>query len=160
MATWSELEESSPELAALARERFEATDLVMLGTLRKDGWPRITPIEYTLFEGDFAIGGMWQSKKMLDLLRDPRCGIHSETANKDGQEGDAKLFGRARSYDAATEERYWQHIWETTQFHPGGPAHVFAIDIDSAAYIRFTRDGTMSWPTWPGGKWRTKKGGG
>jgi hypothetical protein len=160
MATWAEFEQSSPELAGLARERFEMTDLVMLGTLRKDGWPRITPIEYTIFEGDFAIGGMWQSKKMLDLLRDPRCTIHSTTTDKDGKEGDVKLFGWARQYDAVTEKRYWQHIFETIQFQPVGPAHVFAIDIESVAYLRFTGDGTMNWLTWPGGEWRTKESGG
>lgn len=157
---WTDFETTIPELGVLLRQRFESTDLVMLGTMRKDGWPRITPIEYTIFEGDFVIGGMWQSKKMLDLLRDPRCSIHSTTTNKDGQEGDAKLFGRARTYDAATEERYWQHIYETMQFRPNGPAHVFAIDIDSAAYVRFTGEGTMNWLTWPGGEWRTKASGG
>ena len=80
--------------------------------------------------------------------------------SKDGQEGDAKLFGRARTYDAATEERYWQHIYDTMQFRPNGPAHVFAIEIDSAAYVRFTGEGTMNWLTWPGGEWRMKASGG
>ena len=120
MATWTEFEASSPELAALARERFDATELVMLGTLRKDGWPRITPIEYTIFEGDFVIGGMWQSKKMQDLERDARCSVHSTTTDKNGQQGDVKLFGRARGFDAATEERYWQHIYDKMQWRPAG----------------------------------------
>lgn len=67
----------------------------MLGTLRKNGWPRVTPIEYTFWEGELVLGGMWQSKKLLDLLRDSRCVIYSTTNDKSGQQGDAKLYGRA-----------------------------------------------------------------
>jgi len=158
MASWSEFEAAAPELAALAKERFEATDLVMLGTLRKNGWPRITPIEFSYFEGEFTMGGMWQSKKLLDLLRDGRCVVHNTTANKSGQEGDVKLYGRASPLDPAREEGYWQHIFEKMNWRPEGPAHVFTFDIESAAYVTFEGDGTMRWLTWPGNEWHTKRG--
>jgi len=39
---------------------------------------------------------MWRSKKALDLLRDPRIVVHSVTSNKDGTDGDVKIYGRAR----------------------------------------------------------------
>lgn len=154
---WSDFEQQAPELAQLAKERFAATELVMLGTLRKNGWPRITPIEYTFFEGDLMLGGMWQSKKCLDLLRDPRCVVHSTTSNKNGQEGDVKVYGRAATLDAEREERYWQHIFELMNWRPDGPAHVFALDIESAAYVTFSGEGTMRWLTWPGNAWRERK---
>ncbi|MEX0783210.1 MAG: pyridoxamine 5'-phosphate oxidase family protein [Dehalococcoidia bacterium] len=154
---WEEFERDAAELSQLAKERFAATELAMLGTLRKNGWPRITPIEYTFFEGDLMLGGMWQSKKCLDLLRDPRCVLHNTTSNKNGQEGDIKIYGRVVTLDAEREERYWQHIFEVMHFRPDGPAHVFALDIESAAYVAFSGDGTMRWLTWPGNDWRTKK---
>jgi hypothetical protein len=150
MATWNEFKEAAPELAGLAKERFDSTQLVMLGTLRKDGWPRVTPIEFTIFEGDFVIGGMWQSKKMLDLLRDDRCAVHSTTSDKNGQQGDAKLYGRARAMAEERLEPYWQHIFAEIGWRPEGPAHVFTIDIESAAYVKFAGDGTMRRLTWPG----------
>ncbi len=157
MATWSAFEAASPELARLAGERFETTGLVMLGTLRKNGWPRITPIEYTIWQGELVLGGIWQSRKMLDLLRDPRCTIHSATTNKNGREGDVKLYGRAAPLAAEREPAYWQHILETQNFRPGGPAHVFTIDIESAAYVRFTPEGEQHTLTWPGGHWRVSR---
>lgn len=150
MANWLEFSKGAPELARLAKERFDSTELVMLGTLRKNGWPRVTPIEFTIFEDDFVIGGMWQSKKLLDLLRDDRCAVHSTTSNKNGQEGDAKLYGRAMPMAEDRLERYWQHIFETTGWRAEGPAHVFTIDIVSAAYVKFGGDGTMRRLTWPG----------
>lgn len=157
MASWADFERAAPELAGLVRERFASTQLVMMGTLRKNGWPRVTPIEYTLWDGQLVIGGMWQSKKLLDLLRDPRCAFHSTTSNKDGTEGDAKLYGRATTLPEERLEPYWQHIYDEIGFRPDGPAHVFTIDIESAGYVVFG-EGTMRmlrWPAGPGG-WETR----
>jgi hypothetical protein len=154
MVSWSEMELQAPELARLAYERFESTELVMLGTLRANGWPRVTPIEYTIFEGDFVLGGMWQSKKCLDLLRDGRCVVHSTTSNKDGKQGDAKLYATARPLEEERVEPYWQHIFAKLGWRPEGPAHVFVLDFSSAAYVRFTGDGAMERLMWPGdGAW-------
>jgi Pyridoxamine 5'-phosphate oxidase len=154
---WQAFAADAPELSRLILDRFESTDLVMLGTIRKNGWPRISPIEYTIYEGELMLGGMWQSKKLLDLLRDPRCTIHSTTANKDGQEGDAKLYGRATPLAPEREEGYWQHIFDTTGWRAEGPAHVFTVDVISAGYIVFDGEGTMRWLTWPNGDWRTQR---
>jgi len=120
MATWSQFETDCPDLARLARERFGATDLVMLGTLRKNGWPRITPIEYTIWEGELVLGGMWQSRKMLDLLRDPRCAIHSTTTNKNGQEGDVKLTVGDSSRSGARARLLATHLRDH-ELPAGGP---------------------------------------
>ena len=70
---WTEFESAAPELAGLATERFAATDLIMLGTLRKDGWPRISPSEYTIFEGDLMLGGMWQSSRIASGISLAHC---------------------------------------------------------------------------------------
>lgn len=157
MVSWSVLQQQCPDLAKLAEERFGSTELVMLGTLRKDGFPRITPIEFAYWEGEFVIGGIWQSKKMLDLLRDPRCVVHSTTTNKNGQEGDVKLYGRAAPLAEDREPAYWQYIKETMGFEPGGPAHVFTIDFESASYVRFEEGVGMHMLRWPGGAWTVRK---
>ncbi len=130
----------------------------MLGTLRRDGWTRISPTEYVFFEGELVLGGMWQAKKALDLLRDSRCTLHSVTTDKDGQQGDVKLYGRALPVeDPAWLARYWDHIFALQNFRPNGPAHVFTIDVESAGYIVFSGDGMMRWLTWPGNQWRSGK---
>jgi len=154
MASWAEFEREAPALAALCFQRFRATELMMLGTIRKNGYPRISPTEWTLYEGELVLGGIWQAKKALDLLRDPRCTLHSTTTNKSGKEGDAKLWGRAVPMPEDQQAPYWDHIFEEIGFRPDGPAHVFTIDIESAAYVTFTGDGTMKRLRWPGdGEW-------
>ena len=68
---WEEFRLSDPELAALGEERFDRTGLVLIATLRKDGWPRISPVEPLITDGRLYLGMMWQSRKALDLLSDP-----------------------------------------------------------------------------------------
>lgn len=154
MASWSEFEQEAPALAALCYQRFRATELTMLGTIRKNGYPRISPTEWTLFDGNLVLGGIWQAKKARDLLRDPRCMLHSTTSNKNGQEGDAKLWGRALPMPENQQDPYWEHLG----WRPEGPAHVFVIDIESAAYLAFREGEGMKRLQWPGdGTWKVTK---
>ena len=81
---WEEFKRADPELTALGEERMEATGLVLLGTLRKNGFPRISPVEPLLTMGRLYLGMMWQSRKALDLLRDPRCTVHSTVSDRHG----------------------------------------------------------------------------
>src|SRR5207302_10514377 len=69
---WAEFSAAAPELAEFGRERIESTRMVTLGTIRGDGWPRVSPCEAYIVERDLLLGMMWRSKKALDLLRDPR----------------------------------------------------------------------------------------
>jgi hypothetical protein len=125
--------------------------------LRKNGWPRISPIEYTFWEGDLVLGGMWQSKKFLDVIRDNRVTLHSTTANKNGQEGDAKLYGRLLALAEERVEPYWQHILALLNWRPSGPAHLYTMDIESGAYLRFASEGHMHMLRWPGEGWEVRK---
>lgn len=135
---WSEFESSAPRLAALGRERFESTELAMLGTLRKDGWPRVTPIEFAFFEGDLYLGGIWKSKKMRDLERDPRCVLHSVTSDKAATQGDFKLTALATPQeDADVRERYGQHIFDQIGWRPEEPYHLFRVEVREAAFVMF-----------------------
>ena len=56
--TWQEFARENPELAALGEERLDRNGLVMLATLRKNGWPRISPVEPLFFNGQLYLGMM------------------------------------------------------------------------------------------------------
>jgi hypothetical protein len=58
-----------------ARERFLADGLILVGTLRRDGSPRISPNEPAFGGGRFFVSMMWRSRKALDVLRDPRVTV-------------------------------------------------------------------------------------
>jgi hypothetical protein len=136
---WAEFARASPELAALGRERFERRELCMLGTLRRAGWPRISPCELDFVDEDLLLGMMWQSPKARDLLRDARCVLHSCVCNRDGTEGDFKLYGRGREErDPETHKAYRDAIRARIDWEPGGPFHLFAIDIESVGFVIFS----------------------
>ena len=74
---------------------LDATRVALLGTLRRDGSPRISPIEPYLAGGQLLIGAMAWSQKVADLRRDPRYVLHSAVTGPDSGEGELKLYGQA-----------------------------------------------------------------
>jgi hypothetical protein len=131
---WAEFEAVAPELAQLGRTIFERDEVALVGTIRRDGSPRISPTEPDIVNGRLFFGMIWQSYKALDLLRDPRCTVHGLVHDRFGKGGEFKLHGRAVEI-SATEERasYRQAIFKRIGWEPEEPNyHLFAIDIQSA----------------------------
>jgi hypothetical protein len=136
---WEEFAAACPELASLGEERLRARELGLLGTLRKNGYPRISPVEPEFVDGDLMLGMMWQSPKALDLLRDPRCVVHSVVSNREGTEGDFKLYAEAHDVqEPASRQRYRETIKARIDWEPEEPNyHLFALDVDSAGFVVF-----------------------
>ncbi len=135
---WTEFLAAAPEVRDAAVERVEKLGLALLGTLRQDGSPRISPCEMLVFEDDLLFGMMWRSTKALDLVRDSRCLLHSIVSDKAGTEGELKLRGRVTDVaDTARRRRYVRTVRDTTGFEPKEPFHLFALDIREASYIRY-----------------------
>jgi hypothetical protein len=136
---WDEFARACPEIAEHATGRFRRQELCMLGTLRADGSPRISPCELDFAAGHLILGMMWQSRKALDLLRDPRCVLHTCTTDRMGTEGDAKIYGRAIDVrDPATRQTYRDTVKERIDWAPDEPNfHAFAVDVESAGFITF-----------------------
>lgn len=140
---WDEFSRASPELAVLGEERLRGRELCLLGTLRRNGYPRISPVEPDFVDGELMLGMMWLSPKALDLRRDPRCVVHSVVSNRHGTEGDFKLYGRAvEVLDPERRGRYRATIKARIDWEPSEPSfHVFAIDVESAGFVIFGEDG-------------------
>lgn len=159
MATWTDFAAEAPDLAGLAERRLVATELMMLATLRRDGFPRISPVEpivesgrLVLHDGYLYFGSMGGSTKALDLRRDPRCAVHTATADKDVTDGDAKLWGRARELvDPAELERFADETERRMGWRPeAGNFHVFLIDLLGASSVAMKGD-VMLVETWKPG---------
>ena len=147
--SWKEFAAAAPELAALCEERFERTGAILLGSIRRDGTPRISPVEHLFFEGRLFLGMMWQSRKALDLLRDPRCLVHSMVVDKNDPAGEFKLRGRAVEVrDPEVVERYCQALHEKINWRPDGPFHLFAVEIERATFIKYQENGDQLVKEW------------
>ena len=136
---WDEFAKQAPELARLGVERIDGSGMVLLGTLRPNGFPRISPCEAIFCDGEVMLGMMWRSPKALDLLRDPRCVLHSTVSKTDGSEGDFKLYGRGVDvHDPGVRKRYCEALFAKIGWQPSEPEfHLFVVDVESAGWSRF-----------------------
>ena len=137
-ARWDEFATAQPELAAAGAAQFARTGLALVGTLRRDGWPRISPVEPFIVDGQLYLGMMWRSVKALDLLRDPRCVVHSTVADRHGSDGEFKVYGRAVEVaDLSERGRFADAVFAAIGFRPEEPEfHCFAVEIDSVVFSR------------------------
>jgi hypothetical protein len=136
---WEEFVAACPELAAVGEGRLRKHELCLVGTLRRNGFPRISPVEPEFVDGELMLGMMWRSPKALDLLRDPRLVVHSVVSRREGDEGDFKLYGRAVPVEESEPRaRYRATVKARIHWEPEEPNyHLFAVDVDSAGFVSF-----------------------
>jgi hypothetical protein len=142
MAAWSEVEDAVPELAEAVQRSFDAHVHKVIGTLRRDGSPRVSGTEASFFDGELWLGMMPTSMKALDLQRDPRFALHSATVDPQMTGGDAKLGGRAVEVtDPAIFAAFVQHFADARGQEPPGPFHLFRADVTEI--VRTTVEGDL-----------------
>jgi Pyridoxamine 5'-phosphate oxidase len=157
-ASWQDLELGAPEIARLGMDRINAAHIALLGTVRRDGSPRISPIEPYFAAGQLLIGAIAWSKKAADLARDPRLVLHTAVTGPDSGEGELKLYGSAVKASpqlrGATAGAWWPG-WAPDK------AIVFCLRIDKAVFIEWDIEhGLMTVHRWSpeGGYRQTTRG--
>src|SRR5919106_6634499 len=86
VARWQGVIDSEPELAAEVQAVFDAHKHKLIATLRRDGSPRISGIEFEFTAGDVSFGMMPRSRKRDDLRGDQRVELHSMSILPEGDE--------------------------------------------------------------------------
>jgi len=144
MLTWAELEQAAPETVARGRELLDRFQFVFAGTLRRDGAPRVNPVEAYVIDGHLLVNMIPRSLKALDLLRDPRVYVHAPVSSKSGGP-EFKLAGRANVLeDEALRTKLDDLFWEMIQWRPAPDSHYFEILADRAAYVTYDDTGQTS----------------
>lgn len=158
---WSELERAQPRLAELGRQRLLAPGVVLVATIRRDGSPRLSPVEPFVMDGDLWLSMLWQSTKAADLLRDPRILVHNVITSRDGGEGEFKLRGIARAEpDAQVQRRYADAVTADLGWSPTpGRFHLFAVDFGEVTFIRYDdATGDQHVVMWPSAREFVRRG--
>lgn len=93
--SWSKLESQSPEIAEFGKTRLH-NKVAYLGTIRKDGSPRVHPFTPIIGEGHFFIFMEPTSPKGHDLRRDGRYAVHCSVTDTSGESGEVIVTGRAK----------------------------------------------------------------
>jgi Pyridoxamine 5'-phosphate oxidase len=124
MASWSELAQEAPGIAAEGQALWERHGLAFLATVRADGSPRLHPVVPVLAGGRAFVVIADTSPKWRDLRNEPRCVLHALPGRRDDE---FVLRCRAR---------------ETPESHPAVRAaaghvvhdddHVFELELEQA----------------------------
>jgi hypothetical protein len=158
---WSELERLQPRLAVTASERLVGPGVLLLVTLRRDGTPRLSPVEPYVLDGRLLLSMLWGSQKAKDLQRDSRVLVHSTVTGREGTEGELKLRGRAvEETEPDVQEKYAAGVAEELGWRPEvGRFHLFEIEVEHVAFVRYDHDtGDQHVVTWPPGEEFVRRG--
>lgn len=151
---WREFETQQPALAGIGARKLTDPGVVLAGTIRRDGSPRISPVEPLLWDGDLWLSMGLGSYKAADLRRDPRILVHSIVTSRNGQDGEYKVRGSAvGETHPATQASYAEQVIARLGWHPElGKFHLFRLDIGDVTYICWddaTNDQYLT--RWPAG---------
>jgi hypothetical protein len=92
VATWAEFEREDGQLAAFGRERLDGR-VCFHATLRRDGSPRVHPVEPWVAAELLMVRFRRQSPKVREVDRDARYALHSPMDNPDGVGGEFLVSG-------------------------------------------------------------------
>ncbi len=155
MAAWTEFTDTAPRIAAIFTRRHAATgNLCLLGTLRSDGFPRISPMEPRVFEDQLWLVGMPGTTKFKDLARDPRFCLHTATVDPEVKDGDVKLWGVVHDVqEKALHQRFAAALFEDTGFDLRGRDfdHFYAVEVIGASAVE-VGGGHMDITVWKPGE--------
>jgi hypothetical protein len=145
--SWSEFEAAAPEIAGRGRELLERFQFVLIGTLTRDGSPRVNPVEAYVIDGHLLANMIPRSFKALDLLRDPRVYVHAPVTAKSGSP-EFKLAGHASVLaDEILRAKFDELLWNEIQWRAPPDSHYFEFFAERAAYVTYDGNGqtTLRW---------------
>ena len=133
---WAAFAVEAPVLAERIAAGFTSAGVVLIGTVRGDGSPRLSPVEPVFLEGELYLDMMWQSQKARDLLRDPRCEVHAAPADRLAPQ--LKLRGRVvEVHETGPRDRFVAHVCEHLGWSPYPQHHLFRVEVEGAAWISY-----------------------
>jgi hypothetical protein len=158
---WADFELQQPRFAALGREKLAGPGVVLVGTIRRDGSPRISPVEPMFWNGDLWLSMGLGTMKARDLRRDSRILVHSVVTNRDGGDGEFKVRGRALAEDdPGLNAEIAEAIAANLGWRPEvGKFHLFRVDVDDVTFIRWDgRNNDQYLSRWPEGREQVRRG--
>lgn len=148
---WGDFEADAGALGDEARALLERPGLVLVATVRRDGSPRVSPVEPFFWDGELWFGMMWRSLKAADLRRDARALVHSVVTTPDAPEPEVKVRGAAiPEADADRRSDVCRAIGDALPWQPD-PTRIelFRVDVGSAALVRYAETGDQHVVLWP-----------
>lgn len=158
---WQESAAQQPVLAEIGARKLTGPGVVLVATIRRDGSPRVSPVEPLLWDGNLWLSIGLGSRKVTDLRRDTRILVHSTVTNRNGEQDEYKLRGTAvEESRAAAQARYAREVAARLGWRPEpGKFHLFRVDLTDITFIRWDDKTNDQYIThWPAGTEFVRRG--
>jgi hypothetical protein len=137
---WADFESAAPELAARGRELIDRSGFVLLGTIRRDGTPRISPVEARVVQGHLMLVMIRGTHKARDVLRDPRLVLNTPVFDPADPGYEFKLRGRAVAVeDQGLLEATAEATEAASGWRPPVDWHFFSVEVEDVALMEWDR---------------------
>jgi len=147
---WADFESAAPELAAQGRELIDRQGFVLLGTIRRDGTPRISPVEARVVQGHLMLVMIRGTHKAHDVLRDARLVLNTPVFDPADPGCELKLRGRALPVDDRDLLEATAEATETASgWRPPADWHFFSVEVEDVALMEWDR-GALAMTRWTG----------
>ena len=151
---WSAIAAGEPALGAVVFDRLIGPGVLLAGTIRRDGSPRISGVEPLVMDGDLWLSMMRTSVKAADLARDPRILLHSVVTGPEPA-AEVKVRGTVHGEDDhGAQRRYAAAVSAGIGWRPVvGEFALFVVDVEDVTYIGYDADtGGQHVVRWPAGR--------
>src|SRR6476469_2858817 len=133
--SWEHLETGAPALGRAAHTLIERAGFIYLGTLRRDGTPRISPVEAHIVRRQLMLVMVAGSRKVRDLERDPRVTLQSPVTDAGDPGSELKLRGRVAEVGAAQRDATAAAVEAASGWRPRPSWRCVAVDVEWAALL-------------------------
>jgi pyridoxamine 5'-phosphate oxidase-like protein len=145
---WADFEREAPDLAAQGGELIGRFGFVLAGTIRRDGTPRISPVEARVVEGHLMLIMIRGTHKARDVLRDSRLVLNTPVFDPADPGCEFKLRGRAVAVeDRSLLEATTNATEAASGWRPPADWHFFSIEVDDVALMEWDR-GELTMTRW------------
>ena len=151
---WSAIAASEPTLGTAVFDSLIRPGVLLVGTIRRDGSPRISGAEPLVMDGDLWLSMMRASAKAKDLARDPRILLHSIVTGP-GPAPEVKVRGTVRAeQDHDVQRRYAAAVSAQIGWRPiVGEFALLVVDVEDVTYIGYDADTSgQHVARWPAGQ--------
>lgn len=160
MISFDELLSTAPDIATPIAAKLRSTGLGLLGTLRRDGSPRVSPIEVSFLDGQLFMGMMPGSRKLGDVRRDPRVTLLTPVADRLDVSGEGKLVGHAVEVRRVDERdrvlaAAAQAAGLDAEAIAGSP--VFELQVDAVSWQFVAGDVFVTWSSRASDGWSLRR---
>jgi len=141
--TWKIFEAQQPELALFGAERLHGK-VAYLGTIRKDGSPRVHPMTPIIRQGHLFVFMEPTSPKGHDLQRNRHYAIHCSVEDTSGASGEFIITGQAHLINDSDLRAVAKNL---ANYEPKDRYILFEFDVESVSSTTYP-DGEPVRKTW------------